>query len=130
MLPCSEVHWKILPSVCSQLALCMEKEGVSRARIAGALGTSEAAVSQYISGKRGAGKLPLRAKKECALLARKFALGKVKAGEMDVGISMIVVIAKGSTLGKNDPCAICMRVGNNERMVANRKKAAAKIDKR
>jgi len=130
MLPCSEVHWKILPSVCSQLALCMEKEGVSRARIAGALGTSEAAVSQYISGKRGAGKLPLRAKKECTLLAKKFALGKVKADGMDVGISMIVVIAKGSTLGKNDPCAICMKAGKTRKVAANRKKAAAKGNKR
>ena len=108
MLPCSEVHWKILPSVCSQLALCMEKEEVPRAKIAAALGTSEAAVSQYISGKRGAGKLPVRAEKECAVLARKFASGKVKESEMDVGISMIVVIAKGSALGKRDPCAICM----------------------
>ena len=108
MLPCSEVHWKILPSVCRQLALCMEKEDVPRAKIASALGTSEAAVSQYISGKRGAGKLPARAIKECAILAKKYAAGKVKASGMDVGISMIVVIAKGSTLGRNDPCAICM----------------------
>jgi predicted transcriptional regulator len=91
----------------------MEKENVPRASIASALGTSQAAVSQYISGKRGAGKLPTAAKGECALLAKKFASGKVKAGGMDVGISMIVVTAKGSTLGKNDPCAICM--GNASR---------------
>ena len=123
MLPCSEVHWKILPSVCSQLALCMEKEDVPRASIAAALGTSEAAVSQYISGKRGAGKLPQRAERECALLARKFASGKVKAGGMDVGISMIVVIAKGSALGKNDPCAICMSsVAVNKPAVNGRKR--------
>ena len=115
MLPCSEVHWKILPSVCSQLALCMEKENVPRVKIAAALGTSEAAVSQYISGKRGAGKLPASAKKECAALAKKFAMGKVKASDMDVGISMIVVIAKGSTLGKKDPCAICMTAKRKER---------------
>jgi predicted transcriptional regulator len=96
----------------------MEKENVPRTGIASALGTSEAAVSQYISGKRGAGKLPARAKKECALLAKKYASGKVKADEMDVGISMIVVIAKGSTLGKNDPCAICMTAtGKKKRMI-------------
>jgi len=124
MLPCSEVHWRILPSVCSQLALCMENESVPRARIAAALGTSQAAVSQYISGKRGAGKLPLRAEKECAALARKYASGKVKAGGMDVGISMIVVIAKGSALGKNDPCAICMGAGKGKRTAARGKKAA------
>ena len=122
MLPCSEVHWKILPSVCSQLALCMEKENVPRAAIAAALGTSEAAVSQYISGKRGAGKLPSDAKRECALLARKFASGKVKADEMDVGISRIVVIAKGSTLGKNDPCAICMTAVKGKKPAPKEKK--------
>ena len=108
MLPCSEVHWKILPAVCRQLALCMENEKVPRARIAAALGTTTAAVSQYISGKRGAAPLPVRAKKECLLLAKKYARGKVDASEMDVGISMIVVIAKGSRLGKNDPCVVCM----------------------
>lgn len=108
MLPCSEVHWKILPAVCRRLALCMENEGVSRTCIASALGTSQAAVSQYITGKRGAGKLPALAVKECAILARKFASGKIDAGSMDVGISMIVVLAKRSKLGKNDPCAICM----------------------
>jgi len=122
MLPCSEVHWKILPSVCSQLALCMEREKVPRASIASALGTSEAAVSQYISGKRGAGKLPAAAKKECCALAKKFASGKVKADEMDVGISMIVVIAKGSTLGKRDPCAICMRIGKEKNRAVKGKK--------
>ena len=123
MLPCSEVHWKILPSVCRQLALCMENEKVPRARIAAALGTSQAAVSQYISGKRGAGKLPMRAEKECAVLAKKFAAGNVKASEMDVGISMIVVIAKGSTLGKRDPCAICMNsVVVNEPAVKSKKR--------
>ena len=122
MLPCSEVHWKILPSVCSQLALCMEKENVPRAAIATVLGTSEAAISQYISGKRGAGKLSARAKKECCALAKKFADGKVKADQMDIGISMIVVIAKGSTLGKNDPCTICMRAGKTRKTAASRKK--------
>ena len=115
MLPCSEVHWKILPAVCRQLALCMENENVPRASIAAALGSTQAAISQYISGKRGGARLPARAKKECCALAKKFASGKVKASEMDVGISMIVVIAKGSTLGKNDPCAICMTVKRKKR---------------
>jgi len=93
----------------------MENEEVPRAAIAAALGTSEAAVSQYISGKRGAGKLPMHAVKECKALAKKFAAGKVKTDEMDVSISMIVVIAKGSTLGKNDPCAICMTAGKRKK---------------
>jgi len=104
----------------------MEREDVPRASIAAALGTSQAAVSQYISGKRGAGKLPARAKKECCALAKKFAAGKVKADEMDAGISMIVVIAKGSMLGRNDPCAICMGMGREKnRAVAGKGRNAA-----
>jgi len=108
----------------------MEKEGVPRAEIAAALGTSEAAVSQYISGKRGAGKLSARAEKECAALAKKFAAGKVKAESMDVGISMIVVTAKGSTLGKRDPCAICMTIGKKRKAAVKGRKAVAMGKKR
>ena len=58
MLPCKEVHWTILPSVSRELAVMLEKENVPRKRIASALGTTPAAVSQYISGKRGRKKLP------------------------------------------------------------------------
>jgi hypothetical protein len=34
---------------------------------------------------------------------------------MDVGISMIVVVAKGSTLGRKDPCMICMSAAAKKR---------------
>jgi hypothetical protein len=39
------------------------------------------------------------------------------------------VIAKGSTLGKRDPCAICMRAGKKMKMAAGGKKAADKWGK-
>jgi predicted transcriptional regulator len=107
MLPCSEVHWKILPSVLRVTAEEMEKGGMKKNEIARQLGLTSAAVSQYISGKRGAGKLSAAAKKECAALAIRIAEGKLKKGELDFEISKIVVIAKGSKLGKNDPCIIC-----------------------
>jgi predicted transcriptional regulator len=109
MLPCSVVHWRILPAVSRELAACLEKDGCTRAKIASVLGTSEAAVSQYISGKRGSGRLPKAARRACAILAKRIAKNSIEKGGIDVAISKIIVLAKGSKLGKNDPCAICMK---------------------
>lgn len=112
MLPCAEVHWKILPAVCRQIAVCMEREKIPRSKIASALGASQAAISQYLSGKRGgAVPLPASAVKKCEALAKRYACGKISQKEIDIGVSMIVVSVKKSRLGKNDPCAICARGG-------------------
>ena len=108
MLPCSEVHWKILPAVSRELAVMLEKEKVPRNKIASALGTSGAAVSQYISGKRGGQKLAAKAVVACRKLAKKIAAGKATSGQIQLGMARIIVLAKKSKLGKNDPCAICM----------------------
>jgi predicted transcriptional regulator len=108
MLPCSEVHWKILPAVSRELATSLEKNGVARAKIASVLGTSEAAISQYISGKRGSQRLPAAARNACTALAKRIAKNSMEKNDIDVAISKIIVLAKGSTLGENDPCAICM----------------------
>ena len=108
MLPCGEVHWKILPAVSRELAVMLEKEHVPRSRIASALGTSGAAVSQYISGKRGGEKLPAKAVVACGKLAKKIATGKVSEEEMLVEMAKIIVLAKKSKLGMKDPCVICM----------------------
>jgi len=108
MLPCSEVHWKILPSVSRELAVMLEKEHVPRSRIASALGTSGAAVSQYISGKRGGEKLAPKAIVACGKLAKRIAAGKVTEEQMLVEMAKIIVLAKKSKLGKKDPCVICM----------------------
>ena len=108
MLPCSEVHWKILPAVSRELAVMLEKEHVPRSRIASALGTSGAAVSQYISGKRGGTKLAPEAVAACGKLAKKIAAGKATEGQILLGMAKIIALAKKSKLGKNDPCIICM----------------------
>jgi predicted transcriptional regulator len=106
MLPCKEVHWKILPAVSRELALCLEEAGVGRARIARELGTTPAAVSQYISGKRGGAAISPVAKKACCALARRMASGSVK-GSLNVEIARIIAIAKKSGLGDSDPCVVC-----------------------
>ena len=111
MMPCSEVHWKILPAICRELSVALEKEEVPRSSIAKALGATPAAVSQYINGKRGGEKLPKKAVDACRRLARKIALGKASERQMQAETAKIVAIAKKSKLGKNDPCMICMRSG-------------------
>ena len=108
MLPCKEVHWKILPAVSRELAVMLEKENVPRKRIASALGTTPAAVSQYISGKRGGKKLDAKAVAACKKLARRIATGKAADKQVPLEMARIIALAKKSKLGKNDPCIICM----------------------
>lgn len=111
MLPCADVHWKILPAICREIALSMEKEGVKRGRIAASLGTTGAAVSQYISGKRGGERLNAKAVAACRKLAKRIAKAGIGKGGIELEVSKIIVIAKKSKLGRNDPCAICMAKG-------------------
>lgn len=44
--------WYILPGIRKELAVAMKKKGLSQAKIAGVLGITEAAVSQYVKAKR------------------------------------------------------------------------------
>jgi len=108
MLPCSEVHWKILPAVSRELARQLEEERVPRSSIAAALGITCAAVSQYIGGKRGGAKLCASAKAACGKLARKIARGDLAEERVQMEMARIIALAKKSKLGKNDPCVICM----------------------
>jgi len=50
--PCELVVWKILPSIRAKLAVELAKKGMTQREIAGKLGITEAAVSQYINKKR------------------------------------------------------------------------------
>lgn len=108
MLPCSDVHWKLLPAILRELTVSMGKEGMAQSRIAEMLGTTSAAVSQYVSGKRGGEKLDAKAVVACKKLAKQLAVGKIARKELDFEVAKIVVIAKKSKLGNRDPCAICM----------------------
>ncbi|MCX8197492.1 MAG: hypothetical protein N3G80_04225 [Candidatus Micrarchaeota archaeon] len=109
MLPCSKVYWKILPAISRQLAIGMEKQGAKREFIAKVLGTTEAAVSQYISGKRGNWRISQKARQACLALAKKLVQKGAKAGKVDVEIAKIIALAKKESRKAKNPCLICAR---------------------
>jgi predicted transcriptional regulator len=52
--PCEEIVWNILPAIRKELAIALIKQNeLTQKEVAEKLGLSEAAVSRYISGKRG-----------------------------------------------------------------------------
>lgn len=57
--PCELVVWYVLPSIKSELAKELIHKGMSQKDVATTLGMTEAAVSQYVKGKRGT-KIDLR----------------------------------------------------------------------
>ncbi|MEM4554352.1 MAG: hypothetical protein QXT25_00685 [Candidatus Anstonellaceae archaeon] len=109
MLPCSEVHWKILPAISRHLAVAMEREGICRSEIARLLGTTEAAISQYINGKRGTARIPLAAKQACVRLASRIAKGKTRQSAIDFELAKIVALAKKEKRGSKNPCLLCVK---------------------
>ena len=52
-LPCEILVLKILPAVKAEMAKTLKRYGLSQRRISEKMTLTEAAVSQYISGKRG-----------------------------------------------------------------------------
>jgi predicted transcriptional regulator len=86
----------------------MGKEGMAQSKIAAILGTTSAAISQYVSGKRGSLKLDPKSSAACRKLAKRIVGGKVKGGELDFEVAKILVIAKKSNMGNRDPCVVCM----------------------
>lgn len=52
--PCEEIVWNILPAIRKELAIALIKQHeLTQKEAAEKLGVSEAAISRYISGKRG-----------------------------------------------------------------------------
>ena len=51
--PCEIVVQKVLPAIRAELARLMLEEGLPQQQVANRLGLSKAAVSQYVSAKRG-----------------------------------------------------------------------------
>ena len=51
--PCEIVVQKVLPAIRAELARIMLEEGLPQQQVANRLGLSKAAVSQYVSAKRG-----------------------------------------------------------------------------
>ncbi len=54
-MACEVVVWKILPAIKARLAKDLKAKGMSQKKIAQVLDLTEAAVSQYLSGKRAKG---------------------------------------------------------------------------
>ncbi len=52
--PCELVVWYVLPSIKSDLTKELITRGMTQKEVASKLGLTEAAVSQYVKGKRGA----------------------------------------------------------------------------
>ena len=51
--PCEYIVWSVLPCIRKQLAIYLLKKGLTQKEVADRLGVSSAAVSQYLSNKRG-----------------------------------------------------------------------------
>ncbi|HHF55590.1 MAG TPA: helix-turn-helix domain-containing protein [Thermoplasmatales archaeon] len=51
--PCEYIVWGVLPCIRKKLAEVLYKKGLSQKEIAEMLGVSNAAISQYLSNKRG-----------------------------------------------------------------------------
>lgn len=52
-LPCEQAHWTIIPAIRTEFARAFIQAGLKQSEAAERLGVSEAAVSQYLSDKRG-----------------------------------------------------------------------------
>jgi uncharacterized protein len=52
--PCELVVWRILPAIKARVARNLKEKGMPQKDIAKALDSTEAAISQYLSGKRAA----------------------------------------------------------------------------
>ena len=51
--PCEYIVWNVLPCIRKHLAEALHRKGLSQREVASMLGVSDAAISQYLSDKRG-----------------------------------------------------------------------------
>lgn len=51
--PCEEIVWEVLPGIRATIAQELVKRGVSQREVSRLMDVTPAAVSQYVSGKRG-----------------------------------------------------------------------------
>jgi predicted transcriptional regulator len=118
-LPCEVAIWYVLPVVRSELAKELADAGMAQRRIALFLGISEAAVSQYIKGKRGKGmKLGPKALRQTKKLADELLRGKLTEEQVARGLCKICMVAKSEEaacrihkdkFGAPEGCQLCMR---------------------
>ncbi|MEM4446982.1 MAG: helix-turn-helix domain-containing protein [Candidatus Jordarchaeales archaeon] len=92
-LPCEIVIWYLLPAIRAALARELANLGLSQRDISEKLGVSEAAVSQYIKGKRG---------KKIDLTAEVYEIVRETAKSISLGTSIMDVYRK--------TCSICLEL--------------------
>jgi uncharacterized protein len=116
--PCELVVWKILPAVKSRLARKLKDKGMKQKDIAEMLDITEAAVSQYLSGKRAKDfKIPESSEPMLDVVSEAIGQGKNQDVLM-YGICQICrdIRTKGhaceeckSDSNISDNCALCMK---------------------
>ncbi|MEW6328732.1 MAG: transcriptional regulator [Candidatus Micrarchaeota archaeon] len=95
--PCQVVYWYLLPAMSSALSRELVKLGMPQKKIALALGLTPAAVSQYLSRKRGKGiKLDKKTRAEITKLAKKIARKKMDECDVMYEVCGICAIARRS----------------------------------
>jgi len=95
--PCQVVYWYLLPAMSSTLSRELVKLGMPQKEIALALGLTPAAVSQYISRKRGKEiKLDKRTCARITKLARKLARRKMRDDDVMFEVCGICALARRS----------------------------------
>jgi len=93
--PCIAAVWYLVPAVSSSLAKELAKTGLSQAQIAEKLGLTRAAVSQYLSGKRGTElKLGRQSRRKIKELAARLAKSETSDAELSLGMCGICITAR------------------------------------
>jgi len=115
-VPCQVAHWYLIPAIGAKLTAELRKRGMSQRQIANALGMSEAAISHYAKGKRGADfPFDRTTAKNIGALADKIKKGAVDEDGIVNGICSLCVSARKSksvcTLHRKDynvgKCTVC-----------------------
>ncbi len=76
MIACEYAMWKVLPVIRRRLAVVMVKElGLSQKQVSEKLHISEAAISNYLKGKRGNKKIDGKALKKIRVSAKRIVSG-------------------------------------------------------
>ena len=98
-LPCEITVWYLVPVIKSELAKELHERGMTQKKIAQVIDVTQAAVSQYLSKKRGSGmKLTPKMQKEIKLFADKVINEKVNTEDMRALICKECNIAKAAGL--------------------------------
>ncbi len=99
--PCEYIVWSVLPCIRKKLAEALHRKGLSQKKIAELLGVSNAAISQYLSNKRGKfGNFDEEIQKEIEISAEEIMKGSDVVDEM----CRICRIIKRKNKYVSEPC--------------------------